>query len=231
MDSALFEHDPQELKIWLDALPRSSRSPDARGPENEELGDEKDAVVAILDKAVRECIKVPWHYLEASMLLYSISSSSRQEDGKEMDGTLEGYSPSSAASPLLMALLEIFATMIRGQLKAPSSSALSVATYLRQVVLGVCIKQPDSQYALRVVAKLESIMETANHESHTRSILKAISREIKILREAILSMDNLPIVVDMDASEDKSVSLFLEQIEVLKPGENFQHYYYYFCLM
>jgi nucleolar pre-ribosomal-associated protein 1 len=219
MDSALFEHDPQELQIWLDALPRSSRSPHARGPENEELVDEKDTVVAILDKAVRECIKTPWQYLEATLLVYTGFDVDGNEHGIEKKRALEGYSSSSAASPLLMALLELFAMILRGELKVPSSSALYVATYLRQVIFGISLKQSDSSYALRIVSNLESARAAASHESHTQSILKAIDREIRLLRGAISAMDSVPTTVNMDL-EEATVSLFLQQVEALKPGKH-----------
>jgi nucleolar pre-ribosomal-associated protein 1 len=218
--SDLFDHDPSELNIWLDSLPRTIRSPTAKGPDDDELVDERETMIAILDKCIRECIKAPWTFVEASLSVYTGSTGGLAED--QMDYTeepLEGYSPATAASPLLMTLLEMFESLWKGEPNLPSSATLAVATYIRGVIFGLSLKQPNTQYARRIVSRLHRILSSACSPHHSPSMVNGIKREIDLLGNALSASEH---ATEASNAEDKREVLeFLERVESLEIGLSF----------
>jgi nucleolar pre-ribosomal-associated protein 1 len=212
--SILFEHDPPELFLWLEALPRGIRAPDANGPNDEELVDERETMVAVLDKCIRDCIKSPWKYVERTMGIYT-GGEAIEDEG------LEGYSPSSAASPLLMTLLEFLEGILKGEPTLPPSAALAISTYLRRLLLGISLKQPNIQYVLRVASILDLMLVNDSEESmvqkYSTEMTQSIRREFGMLRRALLRM-GIPADIAMLGDED-AVIVFLNQVEILPVGE------------
>jgi hypothetical protein len=174
-------------------------------------------MIAILDKCIRDCIKSPWKYVERTVGIYT-----QGETGEGMDGEgLEGYSPSSAASPLLMTLLEFFEGALKGEPVLPPSAALAISTYLRRLLLGISLKQPDIQYILRVASILDRLLADVSDGSgapnYSTEMIHSIRREIDILRGALLRMET-PADVAIRDDED-AVIIFLNQVENLAVGE------------
>jgi nucleolar pre-ribosomal-associated protein 1 len=215
--SDLFDHDPSELSIWLDSLPRTIRSPNAKGLDDDELVDERETMIAILDKCIRECIKAPWTFVEACLSVYTGSTGQLAED--QMDSTeepLEGYSPATAAGPLLMTLLEMFEGLWNGEPNLPSSATLAVATYLRRVIFGLSLKQPNAQYARRIVSRLHRVLSSPSSPHHSISIVNGVKREIDILENALSASEHA--TKASNADEKQEVIEFLEQVESLEIG-------------
>src|SRR5258708_19334227 len=70
--SPLFEHDPDEVELWLDSLPRLSRSPTAKSPEDVPLTDERISVLTFLDHCIRQCMLTPYLYLDKSLAIFKV---------------------------------------------------------------------------------------------------------------------------------------------------------------
>lgn len=62
--SLLFQHDPDELVLWLRSLPSTARPVDAQAPDGTSLTDERDAVISFLDECAQLCAKIPYRFLE-----------------------------------------------------------------------------------------------------------------------------------------------------------------------
>jgi nucleolar pre-ribosomal-associated protein 1 len=146
--SILFEHDPQELDIWVNALPRSLRSPDAKGPDGTPLLDEKSSVLSVIDEALKRCLKSPYKYVE------TITEFAHSNSPISTGAT---YDPSLLPSPLLMAIIEVMNDCATGVTRAPPSALLALATYVRRVIFGFHLKQPDTQYSRRLLEYVISL--------------------------------------------------------------------------
>ena len=146
--SILFEHDPQELDIWLNALPRSLRSPDAKSPDGAALLDEKSSVLSVVDEALKRCLKSPYKYVETVMEFAHNSP-------PIPTGT--SYGPPLLPSPLLMAVIEVMNDCATGVVQAPPSALLALATYIRRVIFGWHLKQLNTQYSRRILEYIVSL--------------------------------------------------------------------------
>ncbi|CCA67773.1 hypothetical protein PIIN_01597 [Serendipita indica DSM 11827] len=211
--SPLFEHDPQELNVWLEALPRGARRVNAKDPDGAALADERDTMSLVLDQCIRTCIKSPWRYIEAAQSYYLLAYPAANSSDENHKEALEGYTHFHAASPLLVALLDTFGSILSGSTDSPTSAALAIVTYLRQVILGVSIKQPDEQYAARVANRLERAVSESDKSSHSATLLEGISREIRILRSTLPLSKRPPIGVTVH--EGPEVADFLDAVESL----------------
>jgi nucleolar pre-ribosomal-associated protein 1 len=173
-------------------------------------------MIAILDKCIRECIKAPWTFVEACLSVYTGSTSEPVEDSTEEP--LEGYSPATAASPLLMTLLEMFEGLWKGLPNLASSTTLAVATYLRRVIFGLSLKQPNAQYARRIVSRLYRVLSSAGSPHHSISMVNGIKREIDLLENALSASEH---ATEASNAEDKREVLdFLERLESLQIGSS-----------
>jgi len=176
--SILFGHDPQELEIWLNALPRSVRSPDAKSPDGAALLDEKSSVLSVFDEALKRCLKSPYKYVETTMeFVHSII-------------TGNSYSPPLLSSPLLMAIIEVMNDCTLGAVQAPPSALLALATYVRRVIFGLHLKQPNTEYSRRI---LEYIISLQIHNRGTLTSHPAIGtgtlREWQMLNDIFNALD------------------------------------------
>jgi len=197
--------------------PSGDKSTGGQRSNDEELVDERETMIAVLDKCIRDCIKSPWKYVERTVGIYSEGGT-----GEEMDGEgLEGYSPSSAASPLLMTLLEFFEGTVEGELVLPPSAALAISTYLRRLLLGISLKQPSIQYVLRVTSILDRFLvhdsDGSGAPTHSTEMIQSIRREIAMLRGALVRMETPADVAMLD--DEDAVIIFLNQVENLAVGE------------
>jgi len=143
--SILFEHDPQELDIWLDALPRSLRAPDAKSPDGAALLDEKLSVLSVVDEALKRCLKSPYKYVE-TVMEFAHPITTETSDG-----------PPLLPSPLLVAVIEVMNDCATGVAQAPPSALLALATYIRRVIFGWHLKQPNTQCSRRILEYIISL--------------------------------------------------------------------------
>ncbi|KAG8812996.1 hypothetical protein FRC17_001713, partial [Serendipita sp. 399] len=164
--SALFEHDPGELRIWLDAL-HSIRA-DRGAPE----------FYSLLDECIISCLRSPLEYVTSAFLTENSSVAETTNVGEPV----EAYDPSSVASPLLMALLKEFEALKKAE---DGRLSLQIAIYLRQVIFGVSLKQPSSRYGLQICGRLKQYYLAFNRETSPQPVLRSIEREIHLLESQL----------------------------------------------
>ena len=179
--SIIFEHDPQELNIWLNALPRSLRSADAKSLDGATLLDEKSSVLSVIDEALKRCLKSPYKYVE--MIVEFAHSTLAITVGTS-------YGPPLLPSPLLMAVIEVMNDCATGAAQAPPSALLALATYVRRVVFGLHLKQPDTRYSRRILEYIISL-QIPNHGNLTShpAIGTGIMREWNMLTDIFDVLD------------------------------------------
>jgi nucleolar pre-ribosomal-associated protein 1 len=194
-------------------LPRGSRAPDARGPDGEELVDEKQSVLAILDKCVRDCASSPWRYVEAALAVYSDRVTEMNIDTEAW----EEYGPSTAASPLLMNIIEVFKALLAGSISSPPSALLALSTYIRRLVFSISLKQPNIQYALRLASDLDQTLSSIDQTKHSQTILEAIAREIRLLQGSLIRMKEP--VTFLNQEDREEVMEFLVAVDHMHVGE------------
>lgn len=205
--SILFEHDPQELDIWLNALPCSLRSPDAKSPDGSTLLDEKSSVLSVIDEALKRCLKSPYKYVEMVMEFapsFPIT-------------TVTSYGPPLLPSPLLVAVLEVMNDCATGAVQAPPSALLALATYIRRVIFGLHLKQPNTEYSRRVLEYIISlrIPNQGTLISHP-AIGAGILREWQMLTDIFDVLDQLwpPI-----SESNPAVETFIDHLEQMAISE------------
>ncbi|RXK38093.1 hypothetical protein M231_04652 [Tremella mesenterica] len=173
----LFEHDPSELSIWLDALPRNPCSLDAA------LMTQQIHLLSFFDDCVRRCTKTPYRYID------------------DLNAFLPDYfswdKPAERPSPLLMTLLEQLKAKVMGQ--HISTEAVGVVmNYLGRILLCMWGKQKDGLFVSAVVERLEAIVTEAKQAGQARAGLKDVVGRIRTDMNVI--QGSMTAVADLDAS-------------------------------
>ena len=195
--SLLFEHDPGEVDIWIDSLPK------LRGHSSASVGEAAttsplvgapEACLAFFDECVLRCLKTPYRYIEENLAI------------------LPTYSPSELPSPIFITLLEQLAARTRTNLLPPSTT-LEICTYIRRLLLGFLGKQPDVRYMQEMTRKLEVILESSKPGSAEESvnIWAACRTQVALLNQTILVFSS-PLQVTPVATAP-AVRSFLAQVE------------------
>ena len=151
--SLLFQHDPDELVLWLRSLPFTPRQAGALAPDGTPLTDERDAVVTFLDECAQHCAKTPYRYLED---VRSLASEGKGED-VDMDGPDHGMDiidSETLPSPLLMTVSEQLAAKLKGKHISPSD-ALAAIAFLRKLVYRLMSKTCRLEWLASYVRRLQ----------------------------------------------------------------------------
>ncbi|EJD42488.1 hypothetical protein AURDEDRAFT_186058 [Auricularia subglabra TFB-10046 SS5] len=188
--SVLFSHDPAELALWLRALPRSHRRPDARW-DGIALSDEGTDVLAFLDDCVQRCMRTPYRYLDDL-------------------AALAAYPPDAMPSPLLATLLE--------QLTAPRTFApaesLAIFAFVRSLAVALVGKQPDLGCAGAIAARMRKALDKVDGR-----IRRPVQREVELLEDA-LAMPATPGVKPSAAGGNQKVRAFLDAVDLQPDGKS-----------
>ncbi|KAI0687369.1 ribosome 60S biogenesis N-terminal-domain-containing protein, partial [Cerioporus squamosus] len=170
----LFQHDPDEITLWLDALPLTQRSPAAKAPDGTPLTDEGDSVISFLDDCVQRCVKTPYKYVEELQALYSTTTT----DG---DASAIGARPEAFPSPLLATVIEQLGAKLRGRLLTPSD-ALALFTFVRKLVVLLVGKTSDLALISALVKRINGLVGDATTLFAERTIVEAaLTREVALL--------------------------------------------------
>lgn len=153
--------------MWLDSLPTTCRGAGTEAPDGAALTDESDSVATFLDDCAQRCIKTPYRYLEALQDLLPIENS-------EVD----------APSPLLMTVLEQFASKLAGTLLTPSDS-LAIAGFVRRLVLKLASRQQDLAFLRIFSGKVDGAAMPENLFSQYSCVTAAIRREMSIMHKCL----------------------------------------------
>ncbi|WVQ93728.1 hypothetical protein IAU59_000805 [Kwoniella sp. CBS 9459] len=172
LPSLLYEHDPSELFIWLDALPRASDT--VSGPM---LLAQQIHLLSFLDDCFRRAVKTPYRYLEDSFAL--------------VPDFFDYSRPTEMISPVLMAVLEQLNAKIMGQLISTEAAGV-VLVYLRRVLLGLVGKQSAMTFLSTIVSKLREMLAKAKDAGQGRVGLLDVLEGME---------DDLAIVEGMNSSQ------------------------------
>lgn len=202
--SLLFQHDPEEVALWLEALPVMTRCPDTRTPDGVLLTSEPDAVISFVDDCAQRCFKTPYRYLENLEELF------RSADDAAEGVTLVAGQSDRHPSPLLMTILEQFEAKVKGQLLS-ASDTLAIVTFIRKLCLKLLSKMDHAGPLRAVATRLNNIIMGHPH-ADTSLILSAIQRELDYLNSILLRVVRPRLTPDTD--RDEHVESFLEIVEI-----------------
>lgn len=176
----LFQHDPDEITLWLDSLPLTQRSADAKAPDGTPLTDEGDSVIAFLDDCVQRCVKTPYKYVEELQALYSAANG---------DASAIGTQPEAFPSPLLTTVLEQLGAKLRGKLLTPSDT-LALFTFVRKLLVLLVGKTGDLGFVSVLVRKVSGLVEGATLFAESPVVEAAIRREVALLASLTEQLHN-----------------------------------------
>ena len=161
----LFEHDPYELDLWLNAMPRNPTILDPM------LLTQQIHLLSFFDDCVKRCEKAPYKYLEdmTNLLPGYLSWSKREE----------------MPSPLLMTVLEQLHAKIKGQHISTEAAAV-ILNYLRRLLPEFWSKQKDAQFVDAVVDRVARILAEAKELGQNRrgldAVLQSIRNDLSLMR-------------------------------------------------
>lgn len=197
----LFQHDADEIALWLDALPLTRRAPGAHSPDGAPLTDEADGVITFLDDCVQRCVKTPYKYVEELQAV--------QRGG---EGVSIGERPEVFPSPLLATVFEQLGAKLKGDILSPSD-ALALFAFVRKLVLRITSKSIDLNLPRAFAEKLAAFTEGQELFSQYPTMDGAIRREVSLLNDQLAQLQDPQ--EPMDQGTTPAVQEFLTQIEDL----------------
>ena len=198
-ESILFEHDPEEVHLWLSSLPIGARPFEAESHEGILLFNERDSVVNFLDDCVQLCLKAPYGYIE------ELSNSSSETT------TASGYQPGgNTLSPLLATVVEQILSKITS---LSPSDTLAIVSFARRLVVRLTGKTEGLGLLVRLSEKLVSL-PVGEISEENRVVANAVTQEITILKSylTLLSDPAAPMPV-LESPSSPAVADFLGRVE------------------
>ncbi|KZT52357.1 hypothetical protein CALCODRAFT_92465 [Calocera cornea HHB12733] len=182
--SLLFEHDPNELPIWLESLPVFEGDGTTLGPDGNPLTDQATGVIALLDDCVNRCLKTPYRYVE--------------ELGALLTTPADASVPLSARahslpSPLLMTMLE----QLRMKHKAgifSFSAILATLAFLRRLILGLAGKEQNFITPHVLTRRVNEIVQAFRDDALEKTSEVARAEQGHLLYEVTLLSDSLDVL-------------------------------------
>lgn len=133
----VFDHDPEELDLWLESLPQT-RNPAVSA--SAALQTEQLHLLSFLDDCMRRVLQRPYVYIEKGLEI----------------------ARSVTPSPLLFACIEQFQAKVSQHLLS-NEAALVILRYIRLVVTGLGYKL-DGKYKDSLVQSLKTVLTTAEEK-------------------------------------------------------------------
>ncbi|EMD38681.1 hypothetical protein CERSUDRAFT_94218 [Gelatoporia subvermispora B] len=177
--SILFQHDSDEVMLWLESLPKIQRV-DAKAPDGTPLTDERQGVVSFLDDCVLRCMKTPYRYLEESQSLWT------QADGGKTSVDTANIADEAhiLPSPLLMTVIEQLAAKLKAHILSPSD-ALGVVTYARKLIWRLAGKMSNLSFLHACAEKLAELVQPAILFPDSPVLTSAILREVELVSRTL----------------------------------------------
>ncbi|KAI0092903.1 ribosome 60S biogenesis N-terminal-domain-containing protein [Irpex rosettiformis] len=192
----LFQHDADEVDLWLRSIPRGKREPGAKAPDGTPLGDEVAAITLFLEDCVQRCVKTPYRYLQDLQDFWSQHTAENQ--------LTDAQDSVSLPSPLLMTILEQLDAKFTRDLLSPSD-CLATVTYIRKLVLRLASKVLDLQPLHALAKRLEALVDKPGPSS----VMTAIGREAQYLSVGLKQLER----PTLDSGEhNPMVDALLEEI-------------------
>lgn len=213
----LFQHDADEIALWLDALPLTRRTVGAQAPDGAPLTDEADGVITFLDDCVQRCVKTPYKYVEELQATYSATRPASDGEGQPGASSI-GERPEAFPSPLLATVFEQLGAKLKGKILSPSD-ALALFAFVRKLVLRISSKSADLDLARAFAQKLAAFAEGQELFSAYPTMESALRREVRLLNDQLAQLQDPQ--EPMDQGTTPAVQEFLAQIEKLDDRESF----------
>ncbi|KAF8331396.1 ribosome 60S biogenesis N-terminal-domain-containing protein [Cantharellus anzutake] len=179
----LFDHDPDEVELWLDSLPRLGRSPSAKSPEGFPLTDERASVLTFLDDSIRRCMQTPYPYFEKSLAMLKGIQTADHDDPSVPVHRRE------IPSPLFSVILEGFIS--KAEQDPPgltSSDVLAIATFVRKLTQNFTCKYSDSRQTSVLVQEAVRALRRISAKAAYGSLRNGLEREIRFLTAGLLGV-------------------------------------------
>src|SRR5579872_2880700 len=177
----LFQHDPDEIYLWLESIPPTSVRGRTKSPDGVELLDGGPIIVKFLDECFLRCARTPYKYLEDLSALTPSPSSASNEPTE--DSIIKR--PELFPSPVLMTLIDQLSTLVK---QTPSPSDLySLSVFVRHLVFGLSQKTQNMRFIQTVAGKVDVVFGDDILPSYP-SIAKAVRREVRILRACLAGL-------------------------------------------
>lgn len=178
----LFQHDPDEIHLWLECIPSNSARAGTKSPDGAELLDDGPIVVKFLDECFLRCARTPYKYLED---LSSLTTSSTKELAE--DSIIQR--PEMFPSPVIMTLVEQLSVLAKSN---PSPSELySLSVFTRHLVFRLAQKTQSLWFTQTIVTKVDVIFSEDVLPDYP-SIMKAVRREVRVLRACLAGLEDPP---------------------------------------
>ncbi|KAI8984871.1 ribosome 60S biogenesis N-terminal-domain-containing protein [Trametes punicea] len=203
----LFQHDADELALWLDSLPHTRRFPGTIAPDGAPLTDEGDSVISFLDDCVQRCVKTPYKYVEELQAIYVTAGKIGEREGR---ASSIGDQPEAFPSPLLATVLEQLGAKLRGKFLSPSN-ALALFSFVRKVLLRIASKSLDLLLVFTFMEQLATLVDGQDLFPQQPIMDSAIKREIRLLRDEMEQLQDPQEPMDHDVNP--AVQEFLTQVE------------------
>ncbi|KAH9931396.1 ribosome 60S biogenesis N-terminal-domain-containing protein [Amylocystis lapponica] len=173
--SIIFQHDSDEISLWLDSLPTTKPAADEKATVSNSapLTDETHGVIMFLDDCVQRCIKTPYRYIEELQLL--VSSSTGSGHATHMADFYD-----EMPSPLIMAVLEQLGAKLKGHLLLPSD-ALAITSFVRKLTFRLASKLPTLGFLDTIATKVTATIQEEHLFPEHPSMTAAIQREAEFL--------------------------------------------------
>ncbi|KAK0490295.1 ribosome 60S biogenesis N-terminal-domain-containing protein [Armillaria novae-zelandiae] len=165
-NSIMFQHNPDEVHLWLISLPAGRRpSSGGESPDGAKLTDEPESVLAFLDDCIQRCVKTPYRYIEEIQAL--------EPTGDQRESQLP--------SPLLITLSEQLSAKITAKLLS-ASDVLALATFVRSLVFQLHSSLSQGNALLSFTDKIDGILESQKLFPEYPIVTTTIRREVEILK-------------------------------------------------
>ena len=205
----LFQHDPDEVYLWLECIPPTAPRSGTKSPDGVELVDGGATVVKFLDECLLRCARTPYKYLED----LSAVEPSPSTVSKDYTEDYIAKRPELFPSPVLMTLLEQVSVLVKN---GPSPSDLySLSVFIRHLIFRLAQKMQSLWFIQAVAEKVDAIFGDNVLPSYP-SITKAVRREFRILRACLAGLEGPPLGTPGTITDQ--IQTFLAKIEGMPLG-------------
>lgn len=192
--SLLFQHDIDEVSLWLDALP----STDADG-EDEDEDEDASITISFLDDCAQRYTKTPYKYIEE---LRKIPTS---EDGAMDDDSADpAPAPAERAdaypSPLLMVVIEQIGAKTNSQ-KPVDAEIHAAIRFLHRLFLRLASKTPSLFFIRRLIDYFVSKLRLSE-QPPSRSSEKAVL--IRRVQDFVFDLSRIDANLDLEETAEAS---------------------------
>ncbi len=179
-----FQHDADEVDLWLRSLPTIKRASDAEAPDGTPLTSEEEAVISFLDDCAQRCMKTPYRYVEGLQALWSPHKSHPEAEAGDSHPIIDR--PDLFPSPMLITILEQMEARFNGNL-LPPSDALAIGTYIRKLTLNLAGKV----WSLGILHAIANRIKDMTNSIALRPVITAaIHKESTILSTSIQQLEH-----------------------------------------